>query len=267
VIQGNIGATEGGLPLLEDEEIIPAIMEIAERSSILSVKGTCFFVLGLISSTPQGAEILDDYHWEATLSPLGMPTGLCVPVDVDKFTYIPPWECVTHEGGSDVRLEPPKTDEEMEVMTAIYNLANTVIANTASRSLAKMKSRPEYRHIFSSPSMFYRALHTISSQKYRQPVRRYIFDLFNLELDVDLVNQLSECAESLRMKPSVKPTRSTLPRVISMVGRPNPRQRASDSDDDASDEDERAIVAEKQPVMSLRPVSRIVGFEGNGYFD
>ena len=49
---------------------------------------TCFFVLGLISSTPQGAEILDDYHWEATLSPLGLPTGLCVPVDIDRFVSV-----------------------------------------------------------------------------------------------------------------------------------------------------------------------------------
>ena len=62
-----------------------------------------------------------------------------------------------------------------------------------------MKSKPEYRHIFSSPSMFYRALHTISSQKYRMPVRRYIFDLFNIDLDADVVKQLSDCAIALRV--------------------------------------------------------------------
>lgn len=36
----------------------------------------------------QGAEILDDYRWEATLSPLGLPTGLCVPVDLDRFISV-----------------------------------------------------------------------------------------------------------------------------------------------------------------------------------
>lgn len=87
-VQGNIGATEGGLPFLEEEEIIPQIMQIAEESLVLSVRGTCFFVLGLISSTAQGAEILDDYNWEATLSPLGQPTGLCVPMDVDRFISV-----------------------------------------------------------------------------------------------------------------------------------------------------------------------------------
>lgn len=39
MIQGNIGATEGGLPFLEEEEIIPVILEIAEQSPIPSVRG------------------------------------------------------------------------------------------------------------------------------------------------------------------------------------------------------------------------------------
>ena len=81
------------------------ILEIAEQSQVLSVRGydnaaecawlflialsrTCFYVLGLISSTPQGAEILSDYGWEATLSPLGFPTGLCVPLELEKFLSV-----------------------------------------------------------------------------------------------------------------------------------------------------------------------------------
>jgi hypothetical protein len=49
---------------------------------------TCFFILGLISSTCQGAEILDDYHWEATATPLAIPTGICIPTDVEKFISV-----------------------------------------------------------------------------------------------------------------------------------------------------------------------------------
>ena len=37
-----------------------------------------------------------------------------------------------------------------------------------------MKSKPEYRHVFGSARMLYRALHTLSTQKYRLPVRRYV---------------------------------------------------------------------------------------------
>lgn len=64
----------------------------------LKVCSTCFFILGLISSTPLGAEVLVDYGWEATLSPLGLPTGVVIPAALDKFlavsfflSFLPPF--------------------------------------------------------------------------------------------------------------------------------------------------------------------------------
>ena len=44
---------------------------------------------------------------------------------------------MAREGSDDITLSPPETVEENEVMDAIYNLANTVIANAASRTLTK----------------------------------------------------------------------------------------------------------------------------------
>ncbi|KAH8104684.1 Rapamycin-insensitive companion of mTOR, N-term-domain-containing protein [Cristinia sonorae] len=259
---GNIGASERGLPFLEEEEIIPTIVDIAEQSLVLSIRGTCFFVLGLISSTPQGAEILDDYHWEATLDPLGFPTGLCVPLDVDKLVSIPSWDTTpVGDDGLD-RLEPPKTEEEMEVITAIYNLSNTVIANTASRSLARMKARPEYKHIFSSTSMLYRALHAISNQRYRLPVRRYICELFNVELNADTVKALLEHEKALKVAPETVENGTSAPpsRAVSIAW-PSRHRRPSDSDEESvSDDDMMPSVAATAPGVKMRPQSRIVGF-------
>jgi large subunit ribosomal protein L17e len=113
-------------------------------------------VLGLISSTSQGAEILDDHHWEATLSPLGLPTGLCIPADIERFIFVsglaqatgiplliiyqlPSWT-ETPPNKPENRLLPPTAEHEIEALTAIQNLANTVIANAASRSLARYVS-------------------------------------------------------------------------------------------------------------------------------
>ncbi|KAF8895478.1 Rapamycin-insensitive companion of mTOR, N-term-domain-containing protein [Infundibulicybe gibba] len=260
---GNVGATEGGLPFLEEEEIIPAVLEIAENSPLPSVRGTCFFVLGLISSTTQGAEILDDYHWEATLSPLGTPTGLCIPVDVEKFVSVYPLVDATCPERKSPRLIPSSIETEMEVITAIQNLANTVIANAASRSLARMKSRPEYRAVFTSPSMFFRALHIISTQRYRLPVRRYILDLFNLELCPEVVTTLLECSKSLTAHPSYKPSTTEANR-LSMFGRLGRTRRPSESDEDEDDELDTSNAQHgfmnDLPIISLQPVSRIVGF-------
>ncbi|KAF9781640.1 Rapamycin-insensitive companion of mTOR, N-term-domain-containing protein [Thelephora terrestris] len=281
---GNIGATEGGLPFLEEEEVIPDILNIAEKSQVLSVRGwgrgvaailrlrpdeypsfplrTCFFALGLVSSTPQGAEILEDYGWEATLSPLGLPTGLCIPASIEKFLSIPSWE-VTHPKETSMRLKPPMSENEVEVMTAVSNLANTVIANTASRALAKMKGRPEFRRIFSSPQLFYRVLHTISTQKYRLLVRRYIFDLFNVEMDEETMRAFAVCERTLRVDQAPDHTTTSLQRnpskVISSFG-----HHSIDSDESAEDEvseakgSTRKFNTSRRPV-SLKPTKKIVG--------
>lgn len=111
--------------------------------------------------------------------------------------------------------------------------------------------------------MFYRALHTISSQRYRMPVRRYVLDLFNIDLDADVARELAEHANTLRLIPSGEPAQSPPARIVSFVGRPMRHQhRATESDEEeSSDEEGRHSVAEKQPVMSLRPMSRIIGFD------
>lgn len=110
--------------------------------------------------------------------------------------------------------------------------------------------------------MLYRALHTISSQKYRLPVRRYIIDLFNIELDADVVKVLSGYAVSMRMQPAAVPAKPSPTRIISIVGRPGRQHQISGSDEeDMLNDDERKDVVEKPPVMSLRPMSRIFGFD------
>ncbi len=87
-VQGNIGSTVGGLPFLEEENLVELIVDIAETSPLLSIRGTSFFALGLISSTIQGSEILEDLEWMATTSSMGDMTGLCIPQDITKFAGV-----------------------------------------------------------------------------------------------------------------------------------------------------------------------------------
>lgn len=126
-----------------------------------------------------------------------------------------------------------------------------------------MKSRPEYRPVFSSLSTFYRALHTISTQRFRLPVRRYILDLFNIELDSDVAKSLDEHAKALRAPPSFKQPKSPSNRVVSMFGRLPRARNDSESDDDSSDDtaESENIAVKEKPVITLRPVSRVIGFD------
>ncbi|KAF8627432.1 hypothetical protein AX17_006246 [Amanita inopinata Kibby_2008] len=257
---GNVGATDGGLRFLEEEDMIPAVLDIAENSSIPSLRGTCFFVLGLISSTPQGAEILAEYGWEATLSPLGLPTGLCVPVNLEKFITIPTWPEHTPEI-TRAPLKPLTSVVEMEVFTAIQNLANTVIANAASRTLAKLKSRPEYRSVFSSSVVFFRALHIISAQRFRLPVRRYIIDLFTMEMNPELVSFLKSHAETLKASPLQRAGKIEAGQPDMFARLAGRRHTESEEDEDEYGSAKSHTTANGQPpILSLKPIHKVVGF-------
>ncbi|ELW53469.1 Rapamycin-insensitive companion of mTOR [Tupaia chinensis] len=64
-VQGNIGSSNWGLNLLQEENVIPDILKLAKQCEVLSVRGTCVYVLGLIAKTKQGCDILKCHNWDA----------------------------------------------------------------------------------------------------------------------------------------------------------------------------------------------------------
>uniref|UniRef100_A0A4W4E272 Rapamycin-insensitive companion of mTOR domain-containing protein n=1 Tax=Electrophorus electricus TaxID=8005 RepID=A0A4W4E272_ELEEL len=62
---GNIGSSNWGLNLLQEENIIPDIVAMAHHCEVLSIRGTCLYVLGLISKTKQGCDLLKLQGWDA----------------------------------------------------------------------------------------------------------------------------------------------------------------------------------------------------------
>lgn len=108
--------------------------------------------------------------------------------------------------------------------------------------------------------MLYRALHAISSQRYRLPVRRYILDLFNLELNDQVIRELAEHAAKLRVKSTSGDATAKAPRVVSMAARPPRHRRISESDEESMSDDDDPPEDKKYPVIKARPQSQIVGF-------
>jgi rapamycin-insensitive companion of mTOR len=101
--------------------------------------------------------------------------------------------------------------------------------------------------------MFYRALHIMSTQRFRLPVRRYIYDLFNIDLDKQVVDELLKHAKELQALPGT----DSVANRQSMIN--HTTHLESDEEEDDFGEMTRSQV-EEQPALSLRPVSRIVGF-------
>lgn len=79
---GNVGSMELGAPFLEETDVVDCIIKIAMSSNVMTMRGTAFFVLGLISRSLHGMEILTEYGWTAATDQHGRSLGYCLPPDL-----------------------------------------------------------------------------------------------------------------------------------------------------------------------------------------
>ena len=81
---GNIGSMDLGAPFLESSDVVEQIIGIAEGSEIMSMRGTAFFVLGLISRSVHGQELLMEHGWDVAFDEMGQCQGICLPNNLSK---------------------------------------------------------------------------------------------------------------------------------------------------------------------------------------
>ncbi|XP_014664644.1 PREDICTED: rapamycin-insensitive companion of mTOR-like [Priapulus caudatus] len=65
----HLGSTVRGVELLIDRAVIPDVIKLAEECPLYSVRGTCFYGLGLVASTQRGVEVLQQLGWESLSHP------------------------------------------------------------------------------------------------------------------------------------------------------------------------------------------------------
>lgn len=193
---GSIGASPGGFPFLEEEGTVADVVDIAETSPVLSIRGTCFYVIGLISTTRRGAELLQDYGWQSACTTFGMPIGICIPEQLSDFAQIPTWEMLPSTSTEDSSyLMPPSDPVHRSILTSISNLGNSILANKSSKTLSKLKQR--HPDAFSDLTLFVRAVETINTFKLRQVIRKYIWDSFDIRLDQETIQKMRAIRRSL----------------------------------------------------------------------
>ena len=140
-------------------------------------------MLGLISATTLGSELLHDYGWLSVSTPLGIPLGLCLPLDTGRLVTLASWSARR------VPLGDPRPGGGA-ILRAIANLGNSILANNASRSLAKLKAH--YPQAFTDVALFARALGILDQHPLRLQIRRYVWDLFDVTLDQSVIPRLLE---------------------------------------------------------------------------
>ncbi|UZJ53770.1 hypothetical protein CBS101457_003090 [Exobasidium rhododendri] len=190
---GNIGANEGGLPFLEQEDTIANIVEIAHTSPCLSLRGTCYFVLGLLSTTRQGSELIEDQGWLCASADESIQ--YCVPPN--DFLQLQAWKPVVPS--SKIVIPLADTRIERKIVLNVSNLCNTILANKASRKLAKLKKKHGRLFLKKGIELFVRCVFIVNFHYLRQPVRRFIWELFEMKLDQASVRQFYEAKTRLQI--------------------------------------------------------------------
>ena len=198
---GNVGSMELGAPFLEGSDVVEQIIEIAETHEVMSLRGTAFFVLGLISRSTHGLEILSEHGWDSNTTPMGNSLGFCIPNDLNKLLSLVPWKAEriasitildtqrTIQDPPAVRphkppVEPSEvplivTDEDMQerVLELIVDLGNMVLYKKALNELHKLKQRKPLA--FQSTDFFKEVMGLMEWNHYRLGVRRVVIDLFD----------------------------------------------------------------------------------------
>ncbi|KAF1983742.1 hypothetical protein K402DRAFT_338086 [Aulographum hederae CBS 113979] len=184
---GNVGSMELGAPFLERTSVVKLIVDIAEQSEVMTMRGTAFFVLGLVSRSLHGQEILYELGWDGAVDVRGDSLGFCLPSDFTKLFSIKPWASSSVErprgrGHSGSDAKPTSTSSQDDPTTArilkhVKDLGNTVLAKRAAGDLHAIKvKRPP---AFQSPGVLHKVMGILESHHFRLPMRRFVIDLFD----------------------------------------------------------------------------------------
>ncbi|RAL11629.1 putative cytosolic regulator Pianissimo [Aspergillus homomorphus CBS 101889] len=179
---GNVGSMELGAPFLESD-IVEHIVKIAESAEVLTMRGTAFFVLGLISRSRHGLKVLRDFGWDSALDHKGNSLGLSLPTDFNKLFLVDfpshsrsrEAKRTSQEKFKEATLDPDPANQK--ILKLIVDMGNTVLSKRAASDLHNIKSKQPDR--FHQPHLFRKTLNILESHHFRLPARRFALDLFD----------------------------------------------------------------------------------------
>lgn len=184
--------------------MVEQIVRIAESHDIMSLRGTAFFVLGLISRSTHGLEILSEQGWDSNTSPAGSSLGFCLPTDLGKLFSFQPWKSepvTTIDLAPRQRTSPDpppqlpldrqpfepeelpmleySTDDQVDarIFELVVQLGNRVLYKRAYAELKKIRNRGAPG--LQSPSLFRQVMALMERNHYRLPARKLVRDLFD----------------------------------------------------------------------------------------
>ncbi|KAL8929396.1 MAG: hypothetical protein Q9172_000447 [Xanthocarpia lactea] len=181
---GNIGSMELGASFLDDSDVVKWIVQIAEQSEVATIRGTAFFVLGLISRSLHGMEIITEHGWLTATDYYGRSIGYCLPPSLGVFFSLNIQPKPADGGASRSRVEgiPPRPIADKDpvharILESVASTGNTVLTKKAAGELNALKTR--HLEAFSSVELYRKVRDMLGRYRFHLPVRRFVLDLFN----------------------------------------------------------------------------------------
>ncbi|WFD33835.1 hypothetical protein MCUN1_000655 [Malassezia cuniculi] len=162
---GAVGSSATGLALLRELDAVALLVQLAMTSQVVAVRATCFYALGLVAGTPEGAAELNSHGWIAKAK-------VCLPGNMDAF-----FELTTRQPVPDtpVTLALPEDPAELQAVTMLSGMGNSIVRSSAARVLGQLRlSCPDMFGV----SLLCRAISLMEHTSMRVAVRRSIWELF-----------------------------------------------------------------------------------------
>ncbi|GMM37596.1 TORC2 complex subunit [Saccharomycopsis crataegensis] len=201
---GHIGMSELAIDMVDESNIIQDIIQICKTTKVWSIKGTAFFVLGLLSNLSEGLEVLDEFGWDVALDVNNNPTTFCVPKNLKDYFSMPP--VVSDEivevakkskvVGSEILDDNQVSTKDLELQDSVVykdteevQLSNIVdlkiiqaIANfsmTPSNSIKQLnKLETKYKERFSNPDLLLSVMFMLENYSFKFSARTFILQMF-----------------------------------------------------------------------------------------
>ncbi|ODV58817.1 TORC2 complex subunit TSC11 ASCRUDRAFT_24924, partial [Ascoidea rubescens DSM 1968] len=181
---GHIALSDFAIELVDKSGIIPTIIYICKMSKIWSLKGTAFFVVGLIANTQDGIECLDEYGWDISFDINNNPIGICLPKNLNEyFGNDKTLKVLDVDSEKNVIYDTSSKDLETsdaivkKIFTSISYLCVPMLMGQGGKLLNKLRSK--YRDKFDTAEVFLGAMNLLENTKYKPGARKFIVELFS----------------------------------------------------------------------------------------
>ncbi|KAJ2259411.1 hypothetical protein GGI01_003666 [Coemansia sp. RSA 376] len=182
---GAMGASRDGYLMLEPYDVIGRLVDVARQAQSMSTRGTCLYALALISRNEFAADAFREKGWLLCSSCYGA-YEFAVPPRLESIFEVRDWASGGLLEGTYV-FSPDTEDlgEELdsvqkEIIDSVITMSNQVLVNPSSKTL--MRLRMSHPHYFRLLPLYLRAMYLLGKYRYRLSARRFIYDIFDVNL-------------------------------------------------------------------------------------